>query len=89
LELVNEVALCIFGYTMLLFAGLSRPMSDDQFQTGRIVALVVILFIYSVNMSIMMKTTGYQVCLKLRGTAIQKQKCLWILKIFPLTPEEV
>ena len=72
LELINEFLLCLLGYTMLLFTGLNRPVNVDQFETGRIVALFVILLLYVINLGVMVHTTGYQLCIRARGIVIQK-----------------
>ena len=83
LELINEFLLCLLGYTMLLFTGLNRPVNEDQFETGRIVALFVILLIYVINLGVMIHTTGYHLCIKARAIVIQKQKCLCLLRLCP------
>ena len=89
LEYVNEYAMAFFGYTMLIYANLNSPMSDAQFNIGRILALAVILVLYTVNIGVMVHTTGHHLCLRMRATAIKKKKCLFILKLFPKDLAEV
>lgn len=72
LELANEYAMFLFGYSMLIFTGLERPVGLNQFEFGRVSALLLILFVYVINIGVMIHTTGYELCLRARAMAIKK-----------------
>ena len=55
LELINEYSLTAFGYTMLMFTGIGfGNLTNEQFEAGRIGALVFVCFLYIVNIGLMM-----------------------------------
>ena len=55
LEFINEYALIAFGYVMFIFVGLVWPLDEDTEKQGRSYSLLIILFIFSLNLLINVK----------------------------------
>ena len=75
LELCNEYALCLLAYCMLFFTG-GGTGSKVEYGIGRSMALVLILLLFLVNLSTMLRNMYVKAKLKIKHSS----KCLWLKK---------
>ena len=74
LELFNEYSLCAFAYVMLLFAGVTWPLEESQEKNGRSAALLIILFIFSLNFFVNARITVKRVSLYCKTRCSKRAK---------------
>ena len=73
---MNEYALVAFGYVMLMFAGLISQdgKSKGLLSVGRSLALLLLLFIFTLNLFTNMKIVTRKVCLACKAKCAKKRR---------------
>ena len=79
LEFINEYCILALAFTMLLFSGIDRPVSDVQNKTGKSVFLIFLFFIYIVNILTLLRVAWLKISQYTKAYAVKNQKCLCFL----------